>query len=32
MLDAANNALTALNDAITGGADLTDAEKATYVR
>ena len=31
-LDAANNALTALNAAITGAADLTDAEKATYVR
>ena len=31
-LDAANNALTALKAAITDGADLTDAEKATYVR
>ena len=31
-LDAANAALTGLNTAITGGADLTDAEKATYVR
>ena len=31
-LDAANNALTALNAAITGAADLTDAEKAEYVR
>ena len=32
LLDAANNALTALNDAITGGADLTDTEKAPYQR
>ena len=32
LLDAANNALTALNAAITGGTDLSDAEKATYVR
>ncbi len=31
-LDAADSALTALNDAIADGADLTDAEKATYVR
>ncbi|MDD9993972.1 MAG: hypothetical protein OXP75_19415 [Rhodospirillales bacterium] len=31
-LNAANNALTALNNAIAGGMDLTDAEKATYVR
>ena len=31
-LDAANNALTGLNTAITDAADLTDAEKATYVR
>ena len=31
-LDAANAAVTGLNDAITAGADLTDAEKATYVR
>ncbi len=31
-LDAANNAVTALNAAIAAGADLTDAEKATYVR
>jgi len=31
-LDAANNALTALNTAITGAEDLTEAEKATYVR
>ena len=31
-LDAANNALTALNNAITGGADLTDDEKAPYQR
>ena len=31
-LDAANNALTALNAAITGGADLTDDEKAPYQR
>ena len=31
-LDAANNALTALNGAITAAADLTDEEKATYVR
>ncbi len=30
LLDAANNALTALNTAITGGADLTDDEKAPY--
>ncbi len=32
LLDAANAARTALNDAIADGADLTDAEKATYVR
>ena len=32
LLDAANNALAALNTAIAGGADLTNAEKATYVR
>ena len=31
-LDAANDAVTALNAAISAGADLTDAEKATYVR
>ena len=31
-LDAANAALTDLNGAIADGADLTDAEKATYVR
>ena len=31
-LDAANNALTALNAAITAGADLTDDEKAPYQR
>ena len=31
-LDTANNALTALNDAITAGADLTDTEKAPYQR
>ena len=31
-LDAANNALADLNTAIADGADLTDAEKATYVR
>ncbi len=31
-LDAANNALTALNNAITSGADLTDDEKAPYQR
>ena len=31
-LDAANNALTALNNAITGGADLTNDEKAPYQR
>ncbi len=31
-LDAANNAVTALNEAIAAGADLTEAEKATYVR
>ena len=31
-LDDANNALTALKTAIEGGADLTDDEKATYVR
>ena len=31
-LDAANAAVTALNEAIAAGADLTDAEKATYVR
>ena len=30
LLDAANNALTALNTALTGGADLTDTEKAPY--
>ena len=30
LLDDANNALTALNDAITAGADLTDTEKAPY--
>ena len=29
-LDAANNALSALNTAIAGGADLTDDEKARY--
>ena len=29
-LDAANDALTALNDAIAAGADLTDTEKAPY--
>ena len=29
-LDTANNALAALNDAITAGADLTDTEKAPY--
>ena len=32
LLDAANNALTALNGAISGGADLTDTEKAPYQR
>ena len=32
LLDDANNALNALNTAIAEGADLTDAEKATYVR
>ena len=32
LLDAANNALNALNAAITGGADLTDDEKAPYQR
>ena len=32
LLNDANNALTALNAAIAGGTDLTDAEKATYVR
>ena len=32
LLDAANNALAALNTAIADGADLTNAEKATYVR
>ena len=32
LLDDANNALTALNNAITGGADLTDDEKAPYQR
>ena len=32
LLDAANNARTALNDAITAGADLTDDEKAPYQR
>ena len=31
-LDAANAALTGLNDAITAGADLTEDEKAPYVR
>ncbi len=31
-LDAANNALVALNTAIEGGADLTDDEKAPYQR
>ncbi|MDE0096628.1 MAG: hypothetical protein OXS40_09675 [Gammaproteobacteria bacterium] len=31
-LDAANAAVSALNAAIAAGADLTDAEKATYVR
>ncbi|MCY4551953.1 MAG: hypothetical protein OXC28_26770 [Defluviicoccus sp.] len=31
-LDAANTALTALNNAITGGGDLTDTEKAPYQR
>ena len=31
-LDAANNAVTALNAAITAGADLTDDEKAPYQR
>ena len=31
-IDAANRALTDLQTAISGGADLTDAEKATYVR
>ena len=31
-LDAANNALTALNTAIADGADLTDDEKAPYQR
>ena len=30
LLDAANNARTALNDALTAGADLTDTEKAPY--
>ena len=30
LLDAANTARTALNDAITAGADLTDDEKAPY--
>ena len=32
LLDAANNALNALNTAITDGADLTDTEKAPYHR
>ena len=32
LLDAANNALTALNTAIAEGADLTDDEKAPYQR
>lgn len=32
LLDAANNALTALNTAIADGADLTDDEKAPYQR
>ena len=32
LLDAVNNALADLNAAIADGADLTDAEKATYVR
>ncbi len=31
-LDAANAAVTALNEAIAAGMDLTEAEKATYVR
>ncbi|MDE0050899.1 MAG: hypothetical protein OXO52_14010 [Rhodospirillales bacterium] len=31
-IDAANTALAGLNTAITGGADLTDAEKAPYQR
>ena len=30
LLDAANNALMALNNALTGGADLTETEKAPY--
>ena len=32
LLDAANNALMALNNALTGGADLTETEKAPYQR
>ena len=31
-LDTANSAVTGLNEAIAAGADLTEAEKATYVR
>ena len=32
LLDAANNALTALNTALTDGTDLSDAVKAPYQR
>ena len=32
LLDAANDALTALNAALTGGTDLSDTEKAPYQR
>ena len=32
LLDAANNALTAPNNAIAGGVDLTDTEKAPWLR